>query len=74
MFAECRVLKSRAVVSESIQCIVNTPLQPDAMPGVEPLFTAEVNKTVSSQMTCEEVIVVVCGASVVYLSLCSAMP
>lgn len=46
---------------ESVQCIVNTPLQPDAMPGLEPLFTAEVNKAVFLQMTCEEVIVAVCG-------------
>lgn len=44
IFAECRGLKSRAMVMESIQCTVNTPLQPDAMPGVKPLFTAEVNK------------------------------
>lgn len=41
---------SGAVVSESVQSFVNTPLQPDAMPGVEPLFTAQVNKAVLVEM------------------------
>lgn len=33
MFAECRGLKSRVMVLESIQSFVNTALQPDTMPG-----------------------------------------
>lgn len=74
MFAECRGLKSRVMVLESIQCFVNTALQPDTMPGVKSLFTAEVNEAVILQMTCEEMIVVSCGASLVYLLLHSAMP
>lgn len=63
MFAECRGLKSRVMVLESIQSFVNTALQPDTMPGVKSLFTAEVNEAVILQMTCEEMIVVSCGAS-----------
>lgn len=52
MFAECGGLKSRAELVESIQCVADTPPQPGAMRGVEPLFTAEVNKAVFLQMAC----------------------
>lgn len=52
MFAERRA-STRAVVLGSVQSFVNTPLQPGAMPGVEPLFTAQVNKAVVVEMTKE---------------------
>lgn len=65
MFSKCRGLKSSVMVLESIQSFVNAALQSDAMPGVKSLFTAEVNEAVFLQMTCEEMIVVACGASLV---------
>lgn len=74
MFSERRGLKSRVTVLESIQSFVNTAPQSHAMPGVKSLFTAEVNGAVILQMTCEEIIVVACGASLVPLLLHSAMP
>lgn len=74
MFSECGGLKSRVMVLESIKSFVNTALQSDAMPGVKSLFTAEVNEAVILQMTCEEMIVVACGASPFRLLLPLAVP
>lgn len=74
MFSEHRGLKSRVTVLESSQSFVNTAPQSDAMPGVKSLFTAEVNEAVILQMSCEEMTVVVCGASLVRLLLHSAVP
>lgn len=74
MFSVCRRLKSRVMVLESIQSFLNTVLQSDAMPGVKSLFTAEINEAVILQVTCEEMIVVACRASLVRLLLHSAVP
>lgn len=61
------------MVLESVQSFVSAALQSDAMPGVKSLFTAEVNEAVILQMSCEEMIVVACGASAVHFLLHLAM-
>lgn len=67
--------RNQVLLLESIQCLVNTPLQPGTRLGVKLLFRTEGNKEINLlQLVREGPIVVGGGASIVSLSLYLAMP